>query len=149
MPDSQVKRLVIVGDGALQYLPFGALPSPLAEGTGARDLGSVASGIASRPPTVGSRPPLIADYEIVSLPSASTLAVLRRENANRPPPTKSVAVLADPVFEKTDERVQVAMAHSRQVPNGQSAAPAREASFDRLIKSRALLRAFDFRANSE
>lgn len=76
------KRLLIIGDGAVNYLPFAALPEP-----------------------AGGTSPLIVDHEIVSLPSASTLAVLRREFTGRLPPPKTLAVLADPVFEKDDERV--------------------------------------------
>ena len=80
----RAKRLLVVSDGALHYLPFGVLPI-------SKPSGSV---------------PLIANYEIVSLPSASTLAVLRQENVNRPRLSKSVAVIADPVFENTDERIR-------------------------------------------
>jgi len=50
--------------------------------------------------------PLIVEHEIVSLPSASVLGVLRRELADRAPAPKLVAVLADPVFEPTDLRVK-------------------------------------------
>ena len=50
--------------------------------------------------------PLIADHEIVNLPSASTLAVLRREQSSRPSAAKQVAVLADPVFDPKDPRVK-------------------------------------------
>lgn len=71
--------LLVVGDGALQYLPFGALP-------------------------IGGAP-LIARHEVVSLPSASALAVLRREVAGRPPAPKTLAVLADPVFRLEDVRM--------------------------------------------
>jgi len=88
------KRLVIVGDGALQYLPFGALPDPDARGTAVPD---------------ASRAPLIAAHEIVSLPSASVLAILRRELAGRQPAAKSVAVLADPVFTRDDARVTLSL----------------------------------------
>ncbi len=81
--------LLIVSDGALQYVPFAALPEPAA----AKQVGSA----------VGQ--PLVVSHEIVSLPSASTLAVLRRELNGRRPAAKSVAVLADPVFSKDDARV--------------------------------------------
>lgn len=91
------KRLVIVADGALQFLPFGALPIPAS---------------APEPSTATSQSanlvPLLVEHEIVNLPSASVLAVLRRETANRKPAAKQIAVLADPVFDKSDERVQVA-----------------------------------------
>jgi CHAT domain-containing protein/tetratricopeptide (TPR) repeat protein len=82
------KRLLIVADGALQYVPFAALPLPGT--TGATD---------------GGRP-LVADHEVVSLPSASTLGVMRRELAGRKPAAKLVAVLADPVFDKDDARIR-------------------------------------------
>jgi CHAT domain-containing protein/Tfp pilus assembly protein PilF len=75
------RRLLIVCGGALQYLPFGALPDPLA------------------------RAPLIANHEIVNLPSASVLAVLRRELAQRSKPSGTLAVLADPVYDPADPRV--------------------------------------------
>jgi len=95
------KRLLIVGDGALQYLPFGALPSPKSNVQRPTSSGPTAR------PVIPISVPLIVDHEIVSLPSASTLAILRRETANRARPTKSIAVLADPVFERDDERLSV------------------------------------------
>jgi len=94
------KRLVIVGEGLLQYTAFAALPIPDA------------------PPGVASTL-LIADHEIISVPSASVLAVLRREAAGRNPPDKTVAVLADPVFDSSDPRV---------VGTGKNRTPAVEAT---------------------
>jgi CHAT domain-containing protein/Tfp pilus assembly protein PilF len=81
------KRLLVVSDGALQYIPFGALPDP------SRRL---------------TRTPLIVNHEIVNLPSASVLAELRRQHRGRKPPTGMVAVLADPVFDSKDERLTAA-----------------------------------------
>jgi CHAT domain-containing protein len=49
---------------------------------------------------------LIVDHEVVSLPSASTLAALRREQRGEAPATGGVAVLADPVFDRNDPRVK-------------------------------------------
>lgn len=78
-------RLVIVTDGALQYIPFAALPIP----------------------EVPYSSPLVRDHEIVSLPSISVLAALRlEEQARTTKPEKLVAVLADPVFSADDPRVQ-------------------------------------------
>jgi CHAT domain-containing protein/tetratricopeptide (TPR) repeat protein len=77
------KRLVIVADGALQYVPFGFLPEP-------------GSKVAA---------PLMLRHEIVYSPSASVLAELRRDASGRVPPPKAVAVLADPVFDRDDPRV--------------------------------------------
>ena len=81
----QGKRLLIVSDGILQYIPFTALPSP---------------GIES------AFVPLVASHEIVNLPSASVLQVLMHESATRAKPAKAVAVLADPVFSAEDERIK-------------------------------------------
>lgn len=81
------KRLMIVADGALHFVPFAVLP--------------VVRGGATNVPK-----PLIADHEIVNLPSASTLSVVRGEMGGRPPAPRSVVALADPVFMKDDERVK-------------------------------------------
>jgi CHAT domain-containing protein/Tfp pilus assembly protein PilF len=83
------KRLVIVADGALNYIPLGALPAPLGGKAG-----------------VGKPPPLVAEHEIVYLPSASTLALLRRDTQGRTPAPKLLAVMADPVFTLEDDRVK-------------------------------------------
>ena len=79
------KRLVIVCDGALQYIPFAALP------------------VRRRGSSPGQ--PLVVESEIVMVPSASTVAVLRRDLAGRQPAPKAVAVLADPVFDRQDPRL--------------------------------------------
>ena len=108
------KRLLIVADGALQYLPFGALPAPETGGQrdgeikGQGDKGTRGQGrSAIHNPQSAIPTPLIVNHEIVHLPSASTLAVLRRELAGRKPADKAVAVLADPVFSADDARVKL------------------------------------------
>jgi CHAT domain-containing protein/Tfp pilus assembly protein PilF len=75
------RPLLIVADGALQYIPFAALPSP------------------------SSSVSLAARHEVVSLPSASALAALRRETRDRVRAPKALALFADPVFQATDERL--------------------------------------------
>src|SRR6266545_1938702 len=94
------ERLLIVSDGALNYLPFGALPAPLNT-----EAGNIKP-TDSTPQAPDSRVPLIVEHAIVSLPSASALSVLRRELTGRAPVTKTLAVVADPVFERDDERVK-------------------------------------------
>lgn len=84
------KRLLIVADGALQYIPFAALPDP--------------ASINNMRAVVNS--PLLINHEVVNLPSASTLAVLRQDLSGRRPAAKAVAILADPVFDKDDMRVK-------------------------------------------
>jgi CHAT domain-containing protein/uncharacterized protein HemY len=93
------KRLVIVADGALQYVPFAMLPKPE---VGSRNEES--QRFASR--KSAEFRPLIADHEIVSLPSASALAIQRAELAGRKPAPKLLAVAADPVFDRTDARLK-------------------------------------------
>jgi CHAT domain-containing protein/Tfp pilus assembly protein PilF len=78
------KRLLIVSDGVLQYIPFSGLPEP--SGTRA----------------------LVVDHEVVMAPSASVVGLLRQEFGNRKPASKMVAVLADPVFSNDDPRVAAA-----------------------------------------
>ena len=88
------KRLLIVADGALQYIPFEALPVPLP---------------ANAPAGRGDPRPMVLEHEISSLPSASALVALRREEGSRGPARGVVAVLADPVFEPDDPRVRAAV----------------------------------------
>lgn len=78
------KRLVILADSELQYVPFGALLVRNAK----RPFNPI---------------PLLVNHEIVYQPSASVLALIRE--ARRTEATKTVAVLADPVFSKSDNRV--------------------------------------------
>ncbi len=102
------KRLVVVAEGALQYIPFAALPAPESDiAANTRQSNSPAS------PSV----PLVADHEIVSLPSASTLALLRRETGGRAPAVKVAVVLADPVFSKDDPRVAQSGGEVSKNPN--------------------------------
>ncbi|MBL8191651.1 MAG: CHAT domain-containing protein [Acidobacteria bacterium] len=84
------KRLLIVPDGALQYVPFSMLP--------------INPQSAIRNPQ--SEEPLVVKHELVMLPSASTLAVMRRELAGRPPAPKQLAIFADPVFDENDDRLK-------------------------------------------
>jgi CHAT domain-containing protein/tetratricopeptide (TPR) repeat protein len=122
------KRLAIVGDGVLQYLPFGALPNPAAAGAGAP-----------------KRKPLIVDHEIIYLPSASVLATMRREMSDRRRAARTVAVLSDPVFHPEDPRVKRAKL-SGEKANGdepetesdlvRSANETGLTSFERLIHTR-------------
>ena len=76
--DELNKRVVlVVADGALNYIPFQILPTP------------------------SGKEPLVARYEIVNAPSASILGDLRHERAGRPAPTKLLAAFGDPVFYST------------------------------------------------
>jgi CHAT domain-containing protein/tetratricopeptide (TPR) repeat protein len=52
-----------------------------------------------------SRAWLVDQHEIVQLPSAAVLALLRNDSASRPAPSTQVAVIADPVYSIDDSRV--------------------------------------------
>ena len=77
------QRLLVVPDGALQYIPFGMLPIDARE---------------------QSLRPMVLDFEIVTMPSASVLAIQREQIKTRAGPGSGVAVIADPVFDRTDTR---------------------------------------------
>lgn len=130
------RRLAIVANDALQYVPFAALPKPRAGGDA--DDGAT---------------PLVVDHEIVHLPSASILGVLRRQRSNPPVAAGEIAVLADPVFAADDERLPGEAASSRAVhdrPWPRLRHSRREA--DAILRRTApgdALAAFDFEASRE
>ena len=74
------KRLIIVPDGVLSYIPFSIL-------------------------TLNDKP-LINQHELVNLPSSSSLALIRQETQNRKPAPKAIAILADPIFSADDQRLK-------------------------------------------
>jgi CHAT domain-containing protein/tetratricopeptide (TPR) repeat protein len=94
----QGKRLVLIPDGILNYLPFGALSSP----------SSWADHVEKRP--------LAKDHDIVIISSASVGAVLRARRTTYAPPPKSIMVYADPVFDLKDPRVQTSEKNLKQSP---------------------------------
>jgi CHAT domain-containing protein len=90
------KRLVVVADGALLYVPFSLLDSPAA---------------ADRP--------LILDHEVVHLPSMSSLLAMRRTERPARFEGATVGIIADPVFAADDVRVvgrQARVATGAQAP---------------------------------
>jgi CHAT domain-containing protein/tetratricopeptide (TPR) repeat protein len=81
------RRLAIVASGPLEYVPFAALVVP---------------GGAATP---GAPPDWLAGaHEIVVLPSASVLSMLR-EAGTRRRPTQELVIVADPVYSRSDPRV--------------------------------------------
>ncbi|MGL5835803.1 MAG: tetratricopeptide repeat protein [Waterburya sp.] len=85
------KRLLIVADGVLQYIPFSALSL--------------------------NQQPLINQYEIINLPSSSSLATIRHEIQARKSAPKTLAILANPVFSQDDERVENGKTNLSQQPS--------------------------------
>ncbi len=72
--------MVIVPDGVLNYIPFSVL-------------------------TLNNQT-LINQYELVNLPSSSSLAIIRQNTQNRKPAPKTLAILADPIFSADDQRLK-------------------------------------------
>jgi CHAT domain len=109
------KRLLIVADGALHFIPFAVLPTPR---TDDRMKGKMfgrrqAANRRNRPSAISNQEspnPLILDHEIVNLPSASVLGMLRRRRQTRPVAPMLLALLADPVFERDDPRFKLELA---------------------------------------
>ncbi|MEE8523450.1 MAG: CHAT domain-containing tetratricopeptide repeat protein [Thermoanaerobaculia bacterium] len=144
------QRLLIVAEGALAFLPFSALPAPR---TSASELRSAPAEL------VGDR------HEIVTIPSASTLAAIRRNLETREPPIGKLAILADPVFHRDDPRVirQPPAATGETPPPSQRFPRVDVSKPDRLAYSRReaeailelfapgddVLSAFDFAADRE
>jgi CHAT domain-containing protein/tetratricopeptide (TPR) repeat protein len=77
------RRLVVVTAGALSLVPFAVLPFE---------------------PESADRSTLLSHFEIVHVPSATTLAAMRSLTERRPRPTQKIAVFADPIFEADDPR---------------------------------------------
>ena len=90
------KKIVVVGDGVLLQVPFSALPIPR--------VSSPPRGTLSV--TGKNYQPLILEHEVAQLPSASVLAAVRQDMAARGPAERTIAVLADPVFQTSDPRVR-------------------------------------------
>jgi len=136
------ERVVIVPDGALQYVPFAALPWPAETARGA-------------PVTLAA--PLIAAHEVVLLPSASVLGALRAEAAHRPRAPTLLAVVADPVLEPDDPRLARARSHLAGEAKGAPLPPFSRLPFSRveadaitaLVAPAASRRAVGFEASRE
>src|SRR5262249_39627206 len=78
------KRLLLVPDGALNYVPFEVFVKP-GEGS-----------------DFSALPYLIKSNEIVYAPSASVVAVIRQQRTK--PSGRSMLIVADPVFNSSDPR---------------------------------------------
>jgi CHAT domain-containing protein/tetratricopeptide (TPR) repeat protein len=87
-PHLTARRLILVKDGVLHYLPFAALPLPA---------GGTSPALAV----------MVDRFEIVEVPSASAAVALRQRHAGRPAARRSVAIVADPVFEPDDARLRM------------------------------------------
>lgn len=83
------KRMLVVADGALNYVPFEALVTSAAVADFA------------------SAPYLIKTNEIIYTPSASVIGAIRQQTTK--PAGKAMLVVADPVFNSVDDRAKGAV----------------------------------------
>jgi CHAT domain-containing protein len=123
------KRLLIVTPPALQSVPFAALP----------DL----AGEEPQEPDGWWPLPLVVRHEIVSAPSASVVAALRAQRADRPEPPNLLALVADPVYELNG--VRPFAGRFEKLPSSRSEAEA----IARLAGDETVLKLYDFDANRE
>lgn len=121
-PKLGTQRLLIIPDGALQYIPFQILTKPAGGSENSTDSEINAKAAEPRP--------LLADHEIVNEPSASALALLLTDKATRKPPSSSVAVLADPVFDIDDPRLRASASSTATV----APSPSRETELQRAFR---------------
>ena len=105
-PDlDRFKRIVVVADGTLQYLPFGVLI------------------VKSRTHDSEAKFVCVADdHEITNLPSMTALSVLRSRRKLNGSPTKGLLMFADPVFESDDPRIDSARYIKRSSATNRAAA---------------------------
>jgi len=102
----RAERILVAADGALHFVPFTVLPV-------VHD---------------GAPVPLIATHEVVSIPSVSALAAQRTRQ--RPEqPSKTLALFADPVFERSDARLTGGEA-TEATPTAEESLSTRAAAFD-------------------
>lgn len=88
------RRLIVIAEGALQYIPFDALPSPVAQTAGPIESEKASTTL------------LVETNEISALPSISALIAIRRAKKQVTSTSKLIAIIADPVFSRSDDRVQ-------------------------------------------
>ena len=98
-------RLLVVADGALNYVPFHAL----------------VTGPASDGADFSNLPYLLKTNETVFAPSASVVAAVRRQRGSASAAQAGgMLVVADPVFDPGDTRAQAAAAAAPQQADGES-----------------------------
>jgi len=106
------RRVVVVPDGALHLVPAAALVSP-------------SSGRA-----------LVMDHEVVTLPSVSVLALIRQQAKGRTPAPRTVAVVADPVFDAEDPRVRARLKQASPATAPSPGERQGDSKYARLLGSR-------------
>lgn len=106
-PQLRRRRLILVSDGFLHYVPFAALAEPENWRQEQRE------GRSIDPDYLGLQ------HEIVGLPSLAVLWELRRQTQARTPASELLALFADPVFGSDDPRL-LASGNSESSNDGSS-----------------------------
>jgi CHAT domain-containing protein/Tfp pilus assembly protein PilF len=131
----QNKRLLIVSSGILQYLPFAALKIPNSKlqtpnSNNQSGIWNLESGMNY----------LIETNEIINLPSASVLPLLRETGKRKDSAKNRIAILADPVFSQNDARLKMLTAQNTGqnsvMRDSRIVAPMLRSDFSRLRFSR-------------
>ena len=84
------RRIIVIADGALNYIPFQMLPLPSSNSE-----------------------PLVAQHEIINAPSASVLGELREEVASRGARAKALAAFGNPAFGPSQQSDQIPSARTQ------------------------------------
>ncbi|HSL52863.1 MAG TPA: CHAT domain-containing protein, partial [Pyrinomonadaceae bacterium] len=112
------RRIILVADGVLNYVPFQILPSP------------------------SSNKLLVDDAEIINAPSASIIGELQQEAMNRQPATNLLAAFGDPVF-ATDYQSKDAEKNEQLIATAQLRSALRDTNLnDEAFNRQALSRLF-------
>lgn len=114
----QGKQVLIAADGILHTIPFAALPlpSPNAPAQNGSTLLDAALAPQSEPQAI-DYVPLIKQFQLVNIPSATAIHTLRQQVALRTTaPSKQLALLADPIF-ADDPRLNGSASRECQVAN--------------------------------
>src|SRR6185503_18728921 len=112
----QTPRLIVVADGILQYVPFQILKT-----------------------SAGTQEPMISRFDIVDAPSASALAIVRRERQRRQPGPKLLVGFGDAVF-SPDYAPNASQAGANS-SEGRSKGTSRFSDLPRLFNAKRELRA--------
>jgi CHAT domain-containing protein/tetratricopeptide (TPR) repeat protein len=99
-------KLVISADGILHKIPFSALPLPDSQKKKSISTREDEDACNEKAFSLGNNSnyiPLISQSEIINIPSISSIYQIRQRHYQ--PPTKILALLADPIFDVNDPRV--------------------------------------------
>lgn len=101
------QRLIVVPDGKLRHIPFGLL-------------------------IVDSSESVIDNFDVVTLSSASSLYLLRKNATKKQTNQKLIAIIAEPVFDITDERLRGSLISKKETAAIRGIQESDRAGIDRI-----------------